>query len=144
MARIHRRFCSGSDAVAAMLTVYIAEAHPADGWALPQAMSPVAIVQPRSDAERLRVAREFAAHFAPLLGDMPVVVDTITNEADAAYDAWPERLFVVVDGVVAFKSAPGPFGYRLGEVERFLEGRYPGRPIPAGFEFIKSETIMRE
>ncbi len=82
--------------------------------------------QPRSTDERREVAQCFAGRFAQL-GLGTVVVDTIEGEAEARYAAWPERLFVVVDGVVVYKGGPGPFGYVLSDVEKWLADRFgPG------------------
>jgi len=128
MTRIHARFCTpratpgaaapGSDssggaasspsaavtAPAVMTTVYVEEAHPADGWALPYAQTPIGFRQPRSTEERCAVAKSFVSRFDFRL---PIVVDSIRNEADAAFDAWPERLYIVVDGVIVYQvTAP--------------------------------------
>jgi len=105
------------------LTIYIAEAHASDEWALPEAegagqIIPNGIVQPQSLAARAALARCFAARF-PGVGRL--VVDSIDNSANRAYAAWPERLYVIVDGVVVFKSGPGPFGYVLDDVRAWLE-----------------------
>ena len=104
-------------------TVYIAEAHAVDEWALPDARGagaaiPAGIVQPRSLAARCELARCFARRF-PDVGRL--LVDTMADEANARYAAWPERLYVVVDGVVVYKGGPGPFGYVLDDVRAWLE-----------------------
>jgi type I thyroxine 5'-deiodinase len=105
------------------LTVYISEAHASDEWALPDAegageLIPSGIVQPRSLDARAALARCFASRF-PGVGRL--VVDSIDNSANRAYAAWPERLYIIVDGVVVFKSGPGPFGYVLDDVRKWLE-----------------------
>ncbi len=42
-----------------------------------------------------------------------VVSDDIANTVDKAYDAFPDRVYVVdVQGNVAFQGAPGPFGFK--------------------------------
>ena len=156
MVDLYNAYCvddaaGGKGRVADLVTVYVEEAHPADGWALPFATIPITHRQPRSTAERLEVARAFVARFTfPL----PLWVDTLANEVGYAYDAWPERLYIVVDGVVVYKSAPGvysgavflrrcgsnnfhhpithspnagPFGYNLADVETWLVERYGKR-----------------
>ena len=45
------------------------------------------------------------------------------NKAGTAYAAMPERLYVVLDGKIVYEGDQGPFGYRLEEVEQFLETR---------------------
>jgi hypothetical protein len=105
------------------LTVYIEEAHPADAWALPDAKETPTVRQPRSTDERRELAKCFAGRFASL-GLGSVVVDTIEGEAEAKYAAWPERLYIIVDGVVVYKGGPGPFGYVLNDVEEWLVARF--------------------
>ena len=52
---------------------------------------------------------------------MFALVDDIENTTESAYTAWPDRLYVIdVDGRVAFKSAPGPYGFHPDDVERTL------------------------
>jgi hypothetical protein len=52
---------------------------------------------------------------------MPCVVDTIDNKVDAAYAAWPERLFVVSPGgKIAYAGGQGPFGFKPEELEAWL------------------------
>ncbi len=114
-------------ATADFLTVYIEEAHPNDAWALPDATTEnhPSVAQPRTLEERLDVARCFLSTFARNgVQPGPVVVDTFGPTcAGSLYQAWPERLYIVVDGVVAYKSGPGPFGYTLPEVREWLEKR---------------------
>jgi hypothetical protein len=40
------------------------------------------------------------------------------------YEAWPERLYIVLDGAVVYKGGFGPFDYRLDEVQDWLARRY--------------------
>ncbi|MDA1264312.1 MAG: hypothetical protein O2816_04450, partial [Planctomycetota bacterium] len=43
---------------------------------------------------------------------MPSVVDDMQDSVGVAYDAWPERLFLVDrEGKVAYRCGPGPFGF---------------------------------
>jgi hypothetical protein len=121
MIDIHQRFCSGEGARARMLTVYIEEAHAVDRWFLPKAPSGVCIKHHISVEDRLVAANRFVDdHSFPI----ETVVDTMADEANKGYDAWPERLFVIVDGLVVYKGGAGPFGYRLDEVMAWLENRF--------------------
>lgn len=44
---------------------------------------------------------------------IPAVVDGFDNSTERAYTAWPDRLYLIDrDGKVAFKSPPGPFGFK--------------------------------
>ena len=80
--------------------------------------------QPRTLADRLIIANDFRKRFsyAP-----PLVVDPMSNAADAAYAGWPERLYVIdADGRIAYKGKTGPFGYHPEEVADWLRSRFGG------------------
>lgn len=88
--------------------IYIREAHPTDGWALPS--NQFTIKDPKNLEERRKVAREFAAK---LKLTPPVLVDAVDDAVGKAYAAWPDRLYVIdAQGKVALKAARGPFGFR--------------------------------
>ena len=54
--------------------------------------------------------------------ELPAIVDDFENTTDDAYTGWPDRLYAIDrDGRVAYKSAPGPFGFKPEELERALE-----------------------
>lgn len=90
------------------LGIYIREAHPEDGWRVPQnADIGCHIVQPQTLSERLEVAR-----LCLLRGDVrfPMAVDAMDDATMLAYAGSPERLYAIdARGIVAFKSAIGPF-----------------------------------
>ncbi len=136
--------------VADFATVYIAEAHPSDEWALPDAIDTPSVRQPRTTEERVELARCFAqtvrrgeakaagraaeedgdgkgaAASVVGIGAGALLVDTLSNEANTKYAAWPERLYVIVDDVIVYKGGPGPFGYVLSDVQKWLADRFPG------------------
>ena len=75
-------------------------------------------------AERRQVAGEFieAMEFT-----LPLVVDTLDDDAMKAFGAWPERLYVIrPDGTVGYKGGMGPFLFRPSEVESWLEREVGG------------------
>lgn len=113
---------------ARFLTVYIKEAHPTDEWQMDSNETDgVCYPQPRTTAERLAIARDFAARY-----EYPIelVVDPIENPADNLYAGWPERLYVVgPDGVIRYKGDTGPFGFDPEEVEAWLDA-WTGAPAP--------------
>jgi hypothetical protein len=50
--------------------------------------------------------------------EIPALIDNIDNSTEKAYSAWPDRLYVIdKQGRVAFKSAPGPFGFTPKQME---------------------------
>ena len=52
---------------------------------------------------------------------IPALLDNFQNTTEVAYTGWPDRLYVIgKDGRVAFKSAPGPFGFNPGTMETAL------------------------
>ena len=76
------------------------------------------IEDPISDGERQAVARRCAAS---LKLEMPAIVDRIDDKVNAAYHAWPERLYLVgADGKVEYVGGPGPFGFEPNELEAAL------------------------
>ena len=116
MERLYRKY---QDRVA-FLMVYIREAHPEDGWQLPSnARDKVVFNRPKSLGERQSIAKKCCTK---LNLSMPCVVDTIDNRVDEAYAGWPERLFVVLpDGKVAYAGAQGPWGFKVRDVEEWLD-----------------------
>lgn len=104
------------------LTVYIREAHPDDEWQMDvNIKDDVCYTQPKTFEQRLAIANDFAKRFNfPL----PLAVDTMADEANKSYAAWPERLYIISpDGTVAYKGGIGPFKYKPEEVRAWLEVR---------------------
>ncbi len=53
--------------------------------------------------------------------EAPALVDGMDNAVERSYTAWPDRLYVIDDdGRVAYKSGPGPYGFKPAEMERVL------------------------
>jgi len=102
--------------VADFVNVYICEAHPIDEW---RWNNNIEIAQHKTLKERCDAAKilEKTSRCST-----PVVVDTMENEANRAYGAWPERLFIIHEGKIAFEGGTGPYNYDLSEVQRWLEG----------------------
>ena len=73
---------------------------------------------PRTDAERNQVAescvRKLGIRF-------PALIDGIDNTVERQYTGWPDRMYLVdKDGHIAYKSAPGPFGFHPADLEAAL------------------------
>jgi type I thyroxine 5'-deiodinase len=46
----------------------------------------------------------------------------MTNEVDLKYAALPDRLYLIgADGLVAYRSAPGPWGFKPDELEAAIK-----------------------
>jgi hypothetical protein len=104
---------------ATFVMVYVREAHPIDGWRMESNdRVEVSIAQPRSDAERIRVAQACSKRLE--LG-MPMLVDTIGDTVGARYSGMPSRLYLIDHrGRVAYKTGRGPFGFKPAELEHSL------------------------
>ncbi len=54
---------------------------------------------------------------------MPVCVDDMNDTVAKAYNAMPDRLFVLKsDGTIGYRGDRGPRGFRVDEMENALEG----------------------
>jgi hypothetical protein len=101
--------------------VYIQEAHPTDLWTTESNVRDhVLFASPRSDSERGATA---SACVRTLGIHIPAILDGMDNRTERAYTGWPDRLYVVGrDGRIAFKTAPGPFGFSAAALEKALKG----------------------
>lgn len=75
--------------------------------------------QPTQVEERAEIA---AACRLDLHFEMPMLLDRMTNEVDAAYAALPERLYVIDrEGRIAYRGDMGPWGFDPESWERAIE-----------------------
>jgi len=104
--------------------VYIEEAHPIDAWQdSDNVKARIFLHSTRTVDERCAVA---GSCLTKLGIKFPAVVDDLVNTAERAYTAWPDRLYVIGrDGRVAYKSQPGPFGFKPDEVAGTLARLFP-------------------
>jgi hypothetical protein len=107
------------------LTVYVREAHPTDEWQMKSNLKDkddVCYAQPKTLEQRLAIANDFTKRFKfPL----PFGIDDMSNAANDAYAAWPERLYVIDEsGHIAYRGGMGPFNYNPAEVREWLAARY--------------------
>jgi len=80
--------------------------------------------QPKTEAERVEVAD---ACQIDMKLEMPMLLDELSNEVDAAWAALPERLYLVdARGRIAYRGGPGPFQFDPGEWERAIEEHLRG------------------
>lgn len=103
----------------AFLVVYISEAHPSDVWQMESNVKDkVVFASPKDEAERA----ELAGTCVRKLGiKIPAVLDEFGNSTEANYTAWPDRLYLIDrEGKVAFKSKPGPFGFKPDDLAKAL------------------------
>jgi hypothetical protein len=102
--------------------VYIREAHPEDGWVIPEnRRSKLSVHEPQTDEARARVAETCAVN---LELRMPMVVDRMNNAVASAYGGWPDRLYLVdTDRTILYRGGDGPFGFKPKELERAIEDK---------------------
>lgn len=111
--------------VAEFFVVYIREAHASDSkWpmAVPDREK---ILTPRTIGQRRTIAQKC---LTKLKLDIPCLIDDMDNAVERAYDAHPDRLFVVdVDGTIAVRGGPGPWGFKssLNKATKWLERKFP-------------------
>lgn len=101
------------------LAIYLREAHPTDGWrSEANDRIGITLAQPVDIRERQSAAKQCSA---ALKIEMPVLVDEIDDRVGRAYNAMPDRLFLIDKrGRVAYRGGPGPFGYNPAELEQSL------------------------
>lgn len=90
--------------------IYIREAHPANGWQVPNNLiEDVIFDEPTTDEERTEVA---AACQIALDIEMPMLVDRIDNDVEEKYVGLPMRQFLIdAGGGVVYAGDKGPFGW---------------------------------
>jgi len=104
---------------AGFLMVYTREAHPVDGWQLPDnRQDGIDTAQPRDSESRTKVAQT-CRHSMKL--DFPVAVDTMDDYVGKLYSGMPIRMYLIdTAGKIAYKGGRGPFGFKLYELEQSL------------------------
>ena len=109
------------------LTIYVREAHPTDEWQMKSNVKDdVCYAQPKNLEQRLAIANDFVKRFSYPL---PFGVDDMSNAANDAYSAWPERLYIIDDsGRVAYRGGMGPFYYNPEEARAWLAAHFG--PVP--------------
>ena len=101
--------------VADFVTIYIKEARAKDEWNFRG--NAYKICAHTNLEERLTAARVLKG--TGCVND--IYVDGITDDMRYAYGASPERLVILCNDVVQYEGALGPFGYKIGEVQKWLE-----------------------
>jgi type I thyroxine 5'-deiodinase len=95
------------------------EAHPSDVWQMESNIrDKVVFASPRNEEERALVA---GACVRKLGVKFPAVLDQFENTTERAYTGWPDRIYLIDrKGRVAYKSRPGPFGFKPQELSKAL------------------------
>jgi type I thyroxine 5'-deiodinase len=101
------------------------EAHPSDVWQMESNIKDkIVFASPKDETERAFVA---GACMRKLGIKFPAVLDEFANSTERDYTAWPDRIYLIdAKGRIAFKSKPGPFGFRPNELRNALGRLLPG------------------
>jgi len=121
---LHQNFSQVADFV----TIYIAEAHPADRGHFKTGadggqFGQIDTATHTSLQDRLNAALKLKEKAASFLEGCPIMVDPMDDRANHAFAALPERIYVIFDGRIAYQGGLGPFDYKIEEVEKFLAKR---------------------
>jgi hypothetical protein len=105
------------------LTIYVREAHPTDEWQMKSNVKDeVCYAQPKNLEQRVAIANDFIKRFNY---PVPFGIDDMSNAANDAYSAWPERLYIVDEsGHIAYRGGMGPFNYHPAEARAWLATRF--------------------
>jgi len=106
---------------AEFLLIYIREAHPDS--VLHAVIDGERVLRKFAQTDTLQQRCAMAQICRATLGiSLPTLVDKADNKVNVAYAAWPERLVIVgVDGKIAYPGKPGPWGFKIAEVQQWLE-----------------------
>ncbi len=78
----------------------------------------VVFASPKNEDERALVA---GACVRKLGIKFPAVLDQFANTTEKAYTGWPDRIYLIdSNGRVAYKSKPGPFGFKPDDLSKAL------------------------
>lgn len=104
------------------------EAHPIDLWQSENNVKEnISITSPKNVEERYAVA---GLCMMKLSIKIPAVVDDMDNTTQDGYAAHPDRLYVIdQDGHIAYKSKPGPFGFKAAEMAEALKRLLPSESL---------------
>jgi hypothetical protein len=106
-----------------LLVVYLAEAHPKDGWHLKvNDEHDLAVRQHETIEQRIASAKQLLKLYPDdlLLEEESLVTDSIDNDADQHYEAQSSRIYVIHDKKIAYQSEVGPFQISPSSLQAFL------------------------
>src|SRR3954449_4689553 len=108
----------------AFFVVYIGEAHPSDAWQLPSNITDKVVYASPADSDARAALADVCVTRLGI--KVPAVVDRFDDSTEKAYSGWPDRLYLIDrDGRVAYKSKPGPFGFKPADLETALRKQLP-------------------
>jgi len=107
--RLNELYATYKDQVQFYL-IYIREAHPAQGWQVPNNLiEDIIYDEPATDEERTEVASACQINLGL---ELPMLVDRIDNDIDKKYVGLPMRQFLIDEnGKIVYAGKKGPFGW---------------------------------
>jgi len=103
---------------AQLLAVYITEAHASDEWPCGSIIS--FCRQPQTLSERCSLALKLVERNGKMeLNRIQILVDSLTNDFQTTFAAWPFRFFVFFNGKISFIANPDAHTY-LYDIEQVL------------------------
>ena len=112
--------CGEYQDLADFITVYIAEAHPLDSGDLSESYEWKISTHSKFE-DRIEAAKTLQKRFNSMKITSPMYVDFMEDTANQVYGAYPERLYVILNGNIEYMGGMGPFGYKIHEVDEWLE-----------------------
>ena len=99
--------------------MYIREAHTSDVWQDPDNLDDhVIFASPKNIGERSEMGQLCVVKLGIRF---PAVVDGFDNATERNYTGWPDRMYLIdAAGHVAYKSKPGPFGFKPDDLKNAL------------------------
>ena len=83
----------------------------------------VVFASPKNEEDRAFIA---GACIRKLNLKFPAVLDEFGNSTEQAYTGWPDRIYLIdLHGKVAYKSKPGPFGFKPEQLATALAQTLP-------------------
>lgn len=117
------------------LGVYISEAHASDEW--PLGVKYI-YEQPKEMETRLSIANGFVNDFK---FNLPMLVDTMENQFDSHFAAWPERFYIVKNNTLILVGEPTTdLGFDRDLLRRYLVSALDSLQRDAGIN--ESEELI--
>jgi hypothetical protein len=101
-----------------LVLVYLAEAHPFDGWKIGSNEKHGVVLKAHKTMEERIAAAKQLLDLQPEVKE--VVVDTMGNTCDFDYEAQSSRTYVIHDKKIAYQSHLGPFQISPSSLQAFL------------------------
>jgi len=137
---VHEIAESFSD-IASFVMVYIEEAHATDVWPLG---TKVCVNQHKTIEERIEVAKKYLVEERKC--KIPVFVDTMENDFDNQFHAWPERFFILEGSCVELVGTPSndDKGFNRNDIVDWLTEYRENLSRSVKIEDVKIEDVNKE